>query len=241
MEDKLIADIKDRMKCQSDEISGQIKSLCLTVDECVEIGRTIDEKMKSVYHEMREIVAQIQQNTAEIKNLVEPTLQAAEKNMQHARKAINESIEAHEIEVNGHRERFIEPKIPEDFKVKQSELKNIAQQKAVQANDTLKEIAVKNAASIACSREHFETLLADITPKRDIIDSDGRVQALKTELNSNHKRVSEQDKENIAAINDFVMKSNQMTMINADEISSCVKQLKYFRELDFCEYEPSGE
>lgn len=229
------------MKSHSVEISDQIKSLCLTVEECVEIGKIIDEKMNSIYNEMREIVAQIQQNTSEIKNIVEPTLQATEKNMQQTRQAIYQSIEAYGIEINRQKDIFIQPKVPEDFKANQFELKNIVQRKLMITDDTIHKVAMNNMDSMKYNLGLVQTLSEDIPSKRDIIDSDRGIQTLKDKLSSQRTRSTKQNDENVALINDIISDTERMWKNNADEIQSCVQQLKYFRDLDFCEYEPTGE
>lgn len=237
----MIADLKQCMKMHSTNISGQMKELRGTIEECVNIGVEIDEKMQSIYHEMCEIVAHIQQNTLEIKTAIGPTLVAAEQNMQQSRKAIIESLNAHKIAVTQHKDQFIQAKLPTDYKAKQFELKHIARQTMELACDTIKRAAINGTSSLECGLNQFETILPEIPSKRDIIASNGQVQTLNDNLIVNQQRLTEQNKENVRIINDIIVRTNEFCEINAAEIASCAKQLKHFRKSDFREYQPSGK
>lgn len=237
----MIADIKQCIKMHSVNISKQMKILRGTIEECYSIGMAIDAKMQSIYREMCEIVVQIQQNTLEIKIAVEPTLEAAEQNVQKTRKSIIESLNAHKVAVTQHKDQFIQAKLPNDYKAKQFELKHIAQQTMELACGTIERAAINGTPSLECGLNHFETVLAAIPFKRDIITSNGQVQTLNDDLNVNQHRLTEQNKENVRAINDIVVRTNEFCELNAVEIASCAKQLKHFRESDFREYQPSGE
>lgn len=237
----MIADLKQCMKVHSINISEKMKAMRGTIEECANIGIAIDEKMQSIYREMCEIVAQIQQNTLEIKTAVGPTLEAAEQNMHQTRKAIIESLNAHKIEVTQHKDQFIQAKLPNDYKAKQFELKHIAQQTMELACGTIKRSAISGTSSLECGLSHFEMILAEIPSKRDIIATNGQLQTLNGNLNVNRQRLTEQNKENVSIINDIVERTNEFCAINDAEITSCAKQLKNFRNSDYCEYQPSGE
>lgn len=237
----MVADIKQRMKVHSVNISGHTKALRGTVEECINIGAAIDEKMQSIHREMCKVVAQIQQNTLEIKTVVGPALEAAEQNVQQTRKTIIESLNAHKVAVAQHSDRFVQAKLPNDYNGKQCALKHIGTQTTELACDTLERIAINGTQSLECGRNHFETYLAAIPSKRDIIASNGQVQTLNDTLNINQHRLAEQNRENVVAINGFLARTNEFCEINAADIASCSKQLKHFRDSDFCEYQPSGK
>lgn len=236
----MINDMKHRMKLHSDEISGQIKSLRLTLEECAGIGRTIDEKMNLIYTEMRDIVNQIQQNTINIKNMVEPALEAAENHIQQTRQDISQSFDAYELAIKDHQELFVIPNMPDNFKQSQSDLKDLAAQKVALAMDCLEKVAMNNTNSIECGNKHTEALSMNIPSNRNVLDVDGQIKTLKQELVTNNQRIFEQNKENVDAINDLAQITDQMSVKTAHEISSCIKHVKNFREKDFCEYKPSG-
>lgn len=240
-EDGMIADLKQCMQMHSVNISGQIKALRSTIEECANIGVAIDEKMQSIYREMCEIVAEIQRNTLEIKTAVGPALEAAEQNMQQTRNAIIESLNAHKIAVVQHKDQFIQAKLPSDYKAKQFELKHIAQQTMELACGTIKRAAINGTSSLECGLNHFERVSGEIPSKRDTIASNGQVQTLNDSLSVNQQRLAEQNKENVRIINDIVERTNEFCAINAAEIASCAKQLKHFRKSDYCEYQPSGK
>lgn len=237
----MIADIKQRMKVHSVNISGNIKALRGTIEECSNIGIAIDEKMQSIYCEMCEIVAQIQQNTLEIKTVVAPAIAAAAQNVQQMKKTIIESLNTHTIAVTQHSDQFIQAKLPNDYKAKQSELKHIAQQTMALACDTVERIAINGTSSMECGLNRFETLLSEIPSKRDIIASNGHVQTLSDNLNANQHRLDEQNKEIVGTTMGIVEQTNEFCKINAIEIASSAKHLENFCESDFCEYQPSGK
>lgn len=237
----MIADLKQCMQMHSVNISGQIKALRSTIEECANIGIAIDEKMQSIYREMCEIVAQIQRNTLEIKTAVGPTLEAVEQNMQQTRQAIIESLDAHKIAVAQHKDQFIQAKLPTDYKAKRFELKHIAQQTMELACGTIKRAAINGTASLECGLNHFERVAREIPSKRDTIASNGQVQTLNDSLSVNQQRLAEQNKENVRIISDIVERTNEFCAMNAAEIASCAKQLKHFRKSDYREYQPSGK
>lgn len=236
----MIADLKRCMQMHSVNISRQFKALRGTIEECVNIGIAIDERMQSIYCEMCEIVAQIQRNTMEIKTAVAPALEAAEQNMQQTRKAIIESLNAHKMVVTQHKDQFIPAKLPTDYKAKQFELKHIAQQTMGLSCGTIERAAINGTSSLECGLNHFEMVLGGIPSKRDIIASNGQVQTLNDSLNVNQQRLAEQNKENVRIINDIAERTNEFCALNAAEIASCAKQLKHFRNSDYSEYQPSG-
>lgn len=237
----MIADLKQCMQMHSINISGQIKALRGTIEECANIGIAIDEKMQSIYREMCEIVAQIQRNTLEVKTTVGPALEAAEQNMQQTRKSIIESLDAHKTAVAQHKDRFIQAKLPNDYKAKQFELKHIAQQTMELACGAIERAAINGTSSLECGLSRFEMISAEIPSKRDIIATNGQVQTLSDNLNVNQQRATAQNKENVRIINDIVERTNEFCAINAGEIASCAKQLKHFRKSDYREYQPSGK
>lgn len=237
----MIDDIKQCMNSHSINISRRIKALRGTIQECSSIGAAIDEKMQTIYREMREIVAQIQQNTLGIKTAVEPALEAAEQNVQQTRNAIIESLNAHKLAVTQHKDQFTQIELPIDYKAKQFELKHIAQQTMELACDTIKRVTINGTSWMECGLKQFETISAEIPSKRDIIASNGQVQTLNDNLNVNQQHLMEQNKVIANEINDIVEQSNEFCELNAAQIASCVKQLKHFRESDFCEYQPSGK
>lgn len=239
-EDKMIIDMKQRMKLHSAEISEQIKSLRLTIDECAEIGQTIDNKMNLVYTEVRDIVTQIQQNTINIKNMIEPALEAAENQILQTRQDLSKSFDAYESAMKDHKELFVIPILPDNFKPLQSDLKSISAQKVALAMDSLQKVTTNNTNSLECGHKYAEALSMDIPSKRHILDADDQIQTLKQTLLTNNERIFEQNKENIDVINDLAQTTDQMSMNTANEISACIKHVTNFRERDFCEYQPSG-
>lgn len=228
------------MTMHANDVSEQLKSLQLTVEECAEIGKIIDEKMNAIYTEMRNIVSKIQQNTADMRNIVEPTLQIAEQNIQQTRHKISESINAYEISVKEQQNMFKPTKLPDNLKTSQNRLKESSKRKMLLTNDSLEKVAANNSSSIGCGRQYVESFSANIPQKCDFINADGQIPPLKYQINENERRAFENDTGNIRVIKDALLTIERMSQENSDEISSCVKHLRNFREKDFSEYRPSG-
>lgn len=240
MEDELIADIQQRMKSHGEDVADQIKKLRLTVDQCSEVGSTIDSKMTEIYEQMREIVNQIQQNTAKIKNCVEPALQAAETKMQQTRHTIISSLDAHAIAVTEHKTLFKPLQLPNDFRTVQSELKCTAQQKANMQNETMEKIAVTVAAAMQSNQHHIDIVSADLLSKRDVIEPNEQMKSMRSDLKAKHADFEQKNKENVEIVNDVALVTEQMSQESADEIAAIRNQLMSFRELEFCVYQSSG-
>ncbi|XP_055317757.1 kinesin-like protein Klp61F [Sitodiplosis mosellana] len=238
---KMVDDIKQRMKSHSEKVSGMISAMHSSVGECVDIGSTIDDKMQLIYEQMRTVVVQIQQNASGIKNTIEPNLQATEKNVQQMKMEIVESLDAHLIAVNEQRALFTHPQLSNDFRTKQTELKDIVEKKMVLGNDLLENVAINNTSAIDTSRKYIDTITKSLPSKRDIIEVNSEISILQSDLNGNQSRLSEQYKANAEVLNGISSDTQSMSKKMTHEISACCNQLKYFCEMDFCEYEPLGE
>lgn len=236
---RIIDDIKQQMKMHGRNVTKLINAMRLTVDECADIGSSIDNKMQTIYEQIQGIILQIQKNTIEITNTVEPVLLASKKNVDQTREAIIESLNAHQIAVN-EQKALIQPNFHHDFKTTQSQLKNILTQKMMLAHDLMGKVAINNTFAMGDSRNCIETYTTNLSSKRDIIEINEEIPILRRQINEHQFRFSEQYKENSGAFNVITSNAQEMSKKMIQEISACRKQVKYFHELDFCEYQPSG-
>lgn len=236
----MVDDMKRRMKLHSEKVSGLISVMRSTVGECTEIGSSIDDKMEMIYEQMRAVVQQIQQNASDIRNTVEPTLAATEKNVQQMKMEIVKSLDAHLVAINEQKPSFTHPKLSDDFHTKQIELSATVTQKMVSVNDLLANVAINNTAAMDNTRKYIETIATDLPSKRDFIGANHEISSLQSDLNGNQSRLSEQLKENVAVLKEIASNTQTMSDNLMHEIHACGNQLKYFRDTDFCEYEPLG-
>lgn len=237
---KMIDDIKERVKSHGEKIPELTSAMRLMVEKCTNIGGNIDDKMQSIYEQMRQIVHQVQLNADEIKNSVEPALLAAEMNVQQTVDAITDTLNAHQIAINDEPFIFTQPKLPDEFKATQSQLKNTIMEKAVLVNNLLENVTNKNSSSMKYGTQHLDTISMNIPAKRDIIKHSGEVASLRNDLNENQLLATQHYEDSAFIVNEIVMTTQHEATTLNQQITSCQKQLKYFREMDFCEYQPSG-
>lgn len=240
MMNKMTEDIKQQMKGHSEKVSELICAMGSTVGECAEIGSAIDVKMQQIYEQIREIILQIQQNGSEMKNIVEPALQASETNVRQMKMEIIESLDAHLIAVNKERALFTQPKLSDEFKTKHIEIKDTITQKMFLVNDLLENVAKNNTSAVDTSKKYIETISNSLPSKRDIIEVNSEIPMLRSGLNENQFRLSDEYKENVQVLNEITSNTKEMSKKMTQEISACCNQLKYFCEMDFCIYEPLG-
>lgn len=236
----MIDDIKHRMKGHSERVSELISAMRSTVEDCASIGNRINDKMQTIYEQMREIVLQIQQNAFEIKNTIEPILEASEKNMQQMKMDVIETLDAHMIAVNEQRALFIQPMLSNEFKTKQIEIKDTVTQKMMIVNDLLANVAINNTTAMDSSRHCIDAISKSLPSKRDLIEYNSEIPMLRSDLNGNQSRLAEQYTANTEVLNEISLNTKQMSKKMAQEISACNNQLKYFCDMDFCVYEPIG-
>lgn len=236
----MVDDMKHRLKLHSETVSKLISVMRSTVGECTEIGSSIDDKMEMIYEQMRAVVQQIQQNASDIKNTVEPALQATEKNVQQMKMEIVKSLDAHLVAINEQKPLFTHPKLSNDFHTKQIEFSATVTQKMVLVNDLVESVAINNTAAMDNSRKHIETIAMDLPLKRDIIEANHEIASLQSDMNESQSRLSEQLTENVTVLKEISSNTQIMFDNLMHEIYACSDQLKYFREMDFREYEPLG-
>lgn len=237
---KMIDDIKERVKSHGEKVPELTSAMRLMVEKCTNIGGNIDDKMHSIYEQMRQIVHQVQLNADEIKNSVEPALLAAEMNVQQTVEAITDTLNAHQIAINDEPFIFTQPKLPDEFKATQSQLKNTIMEKAVLVNNLLENVTNKNSSTMKYGIQHLDTISMNIPAKRDIIKHNGEVASLRNDLNKNQLLATQHYEDSAFIVNEIAMTTQHETTTLNQQIKSCQKQLKYFREMDFCEYQPSG-
>lgn len=237
---KMIDDIKERVKSHGEKVPELTSAMRLMVEKCTNIGGNIDDKMQSIYEQMRQIVHQVQLNADEIKKSVEPALLAAEMNVQQTVDAITDTLNAHQIAINDEPFIFTQPKLPDEFKATQSQLKNTIMEKAVLVNNLLENVTNKNSSTIKYGIQHLDTISMNIPAKRDTIKHSGEVASLRNDLNENKLLATQHYEDSAFIVSEIAMTTQHEATTLNQQITSCQKQLKYFREMDFCEYQPSG-
>lgn len=236
----MIDDIQKRLKCHGEKVPELTSAMRLMVENCAKIGGNIDDKMQTIYEQMRAIVHQVQQNSDEIKQSVEPALLASEINVQQTVEAITETLDAHQTAINEELFIFTKPQLPDNFMVMQSQLKNTITHKLTLLNNLMENVSGNNNAAIDCGVKHIDGIAMNIPMARDIIKGNAEVEILRSQLNENRRRVSQEYEDSAVIVNDITTNAEQVYTNLNQQIASCRNQLKYFREMDFCEYEPSG-
>lgn len=238
---KMIDDIKERIKHHGEKVPELNSAMRSMIEKCANIGDNIDDKMQSIYEKMREIVHQVQRNSDEMKKSVEPALLACEMNVQQTVDAITETLNAHQIIINDEQQfAFTQPKLPDNFRMLQSQLEKTITEKALLVNNLLENVTKTNNSAIECGLRRIDTISMDIPSKRDIMKCSDEVEILRNDLNENQQRVSQQHQDGAAFINEIALTTQQECAALNQQITACRKQLKYFNEMDFCVYEPSG-
>lgn len=237
---RMIDDINERMKSHGANVPELTSAMRSMVAKCANIGGNIDDKMQTIYEQMRELVHQVQRNSDEIKNTVEPALLAAETNVQQTMEAVTDALDTHQIAINGEQFLFTQPTLPENLKVLQTQVKMTLTEKADLVNNLLENVIKNNNAAMKCNRTHCENVSMKIPTKCDIITNRDELEILRNDLNENCVRVSKHGEENATLLNQIVSSAQHMSITLTHQIASSQNQLKHFREMDFCEYQSSG-
>lgn len=235
-----IDDIIQRMKSHKDNTSKLVNTMRLSVDKCASIGNVIDDKMQLIYEKMCEIVIQIQRNTCEMKSSVEPALLASQANVRQAKDAIIESLDAQQIAVNEQKALFMQPQFSEYFRIKQIEHRNVVTEKMMLMHNLLGKDATHNTFAMESIQTQIATIKSSMSSKRDLIETNVEISMLRNLLNERQALLSGQCEEKQAAVNAIASNARKMLDHVNDGINACSLQLKHFREMDFCEYVPSG-
>lgn len=235
-----IDDMKQRMTIHKDNTTKLVSTMRLSVDELAELGSAIDDKMQLIYEKMCEIVIQIQRNTCEMKSIVEPALLATQLNVQQAKDAIIESLDAQQIAVNEQKALFTQPQFSEHFRIKQIEHRDVVTEKMLLMHDLLRKDTRNNTFAMETIQTQMATIKSSMPSKRDLIESNVEANILRNLLNERQTLLSGQCDEKVAAVDAIASNAQQMLHKLNDGISACSLQLKHFREMDFCEYIPSG-
>lgn len=236
----MIDDIKERIKIHGEKVPELNSAMRLMIEKCANIGDNIDDKMQSIYEQMREIVHQVQRNSDEIKKSVEPALLACEMNVQQTVDAITETLNAHQIIIDDERFAFTQPKLPDNFRMLQYQLEKTITEKALLVNNLLENMTKTNNSAIDCGLKRIDTISMEIPSKRDIIKCSDEVEILRNDLNENQQCLSQHYQDGAAVVNEIALTTQQECAALNQQITACRKQLKYFNEMDFCVYEPSG-
>lgn len=237
---QMIDNISERMKGHGDRTSGLLCSMRSSIGKYADIAHKIDDKMHAIYEKMREIVIQVQKNSELIKNTVEPTLLTVETNIRHAKDVVVESLNAQQITVNEQCRLFMQPRLPEHFKEVQNKLKNTLTDKMMKMHNLLENVTINNVSAMENTQKHIESIAASVPSKRNVIANINEIEFIENDLNKQQIRLSEQYTENSSAFNEIAMNTQQMMKNITHEITSCQKKLKFFNEMDFCDYKPTG-
>lgn len=232
--------IETRGKAFYDSLVSEIRSLSLTLDQCIEMNRKVTEHMSKVIDQIQVMVEKVEENNRKLPTLVQPSLDAIEEHVRVSNEQTIKSIKSFSEDMDSIKLKPLSGNYADDFNSKAIEIKRNFEQTDESVANVLKMVSAANASTSNAMKQHVENMSEDLLPMCNKLGTSESVNCLTASLNAYSIEATKQNEDNFDLVNTIIETNEEFSENHKREIASSRNELKFFQNIDYCPYSPTG-
>lgn len=238
--DMFVADIESRIKSFYGDMIDAIQTHHVTLDQTYKLNEEITDKMEAIYNHMRTVLNHVKENDMQLMSAMNPSLENAQQFQLKANQEVMHAIRAHATLLNDRQVNLEQEKFASNCKMAMASVLKLIQENVSSGENEQRKISENNNVASKAAAEQFASVESSISEKTLILTKNEVTTKLLDDFNNGNVYNSGQHGEQNSLINDIISAEQKFSGDIHKGIDSCVKNLKYFCNVDFCPY-PNGK